>query len=50
MTSVEKREEIIVLWSSGVRQAAIPERVGLSRKNRYQHCNYVFANWNLVAG
>ena len=31
-TSVEKREKIIALRSSGVRQAAIPERVGLSRK------------------
>jgi len=31
-TSVEKREEIIALWSSGVRQPEIPERVGLSRK------------------
>ena len=31
-TSVDKREGIIALWSSGVRQAAIPARVGLSRK------------------
>ena len=31
-TSVEKREEIIAFWSSSVRQAPIPERVGLSKK------------------
>ena len=41
-TSVGKREEIIALWPSGVRQAAIPERVGLSRKTATNIVNIKF--------
>ena len=50
-TSVEKREEIIALWSSGaVRQEEIPERVGLSRKTVTNVVNKFLQHGSLFPG
>ena len=50
MTSVEKREEIIALWSSGVKQQEIPERVGLSRKTVTNIVNKFLQHGTLLPG
>ena len=49
-TSVEKREEIIGVWSSSVRQAPIPERVGLSKKTAANIVNKFLQTRTLLPG
>jgi len=43
-TTLEKREKIIALWTSGSKQTQIAEEVGLSPQTVIQYCEQIPLN------